>query len=123
LHRRIELPNLPPQLNQSKRKNLLIAFGRRTFTASGKRALRLKLTATGRKALRQTKSLRITIVTRFTPVRGKPVIVIRRLTAKTKRKRSSATARSAASSGWRVLNFRNAGRGPITLVRTAHDRR
>ena len=123
LVQKVYSPRAPTSATQSKRKNVLIAFGRRTFAVAGKRTLRLKLTAAGRKAGRQTKSLRITIVTRFTPVRGKPVIVIKRLTARTKRKRSPATARSATSSGWRVLNFRNAGRGPTTLVRTAHDRR
>lgn len=121
LDQKVYSPRAPTSATQSKSKNVLIAFGGRTFAAAGKRTLRLKLTAAGRRAIRHTKSLKITIVTRFTPVRGEPVIVAKRLTVRTKRKKSSVTAQSATSAGWHILRFRNAGRGPTSPDRLPHS--
>jgi hypothetical protein len=89
----------------SKTKSVLIASGRHTFAAAGKGTLRLRLTAAGRRTLRRAKSLRITIVTRFVPTAGTPVLAVKRLTVKTHATRS---ARALSAPGvWTVTRVRH----------------
>jgi hypothetical protein len=101
LGQKVYTPNAPRSAVQSKAKTALIASGRHRFAAAGTETLRLKLTAAGRRALRRAKSLKISIVTRFTPTGGRPVIAVKRVTVKPKRKRS-ASARTAAPLRWRM---------------------
>lgn len=104
LDQKLYSPKAPKSAIQSKAKNILIASARHTFAAAGKGTLRLRLTAAGRRAIRHAKSLKLAIVTRFTPRGGRPVIVVKRLTVKAKRKRSAA-ARAATVVGWRVVSI------------------
>jgi hypothetical protein len=86
-------------------KPLLIASARHTFTAAGRGAVRLKLTSAGRKTTRHANSLKIAIVTRFSPSTGTAVVVVKRLTVKAKGKRSART-RVATRGDWRFVMIR-----------------
>jgi hypothetical protein len=77
-------------------KRTLVAAGRRTFAAPGTGKLALRLTAAGRRALRKQARLKLAIVTRFTPLSGRRVTVVERLTARRR------PGRSAAAAGWHV---------------------
>ncbi len=52
----------------SKAKPVLVASGQTTFSAVGTKALRIRLTAAGRKLFKHTKSLRLTVKGMFTAV-------------------------------------------------------
>ena len=78
-------------------KNVLLASARRTFAAAGKATFRLTPTAAGRRAMRRGSTLKLTIVSRFTPRGGTPVVVTKRLTVKRP---------AAATSVWRVTQAR-----------------
>lgn len=105
LEQKVYSPNAPKAAAASTRKvkNVLLASAKRTFTAAGNGTLRLKLTAAGRKAIRKGKSLKIAIVTRFTPKAGKPTAAIRYLTVKPKHAKP-AGARATTASGWRLTD-------------------
>ena len=84
-------------LQQTVRAGSLLASAKRTFSAAGRATLTLRLTAAGRRQLRRAGSVKLTIVTTFTPSGGTPVRVTERVTAR----------RSArASAAWRVVASR-----------------
>ena len=84
-------------LQQTVRAGSLLASAKRTFSAAGRATLTLRLTAAGRRQLRRAGSVKLTIVTTFTPSGGTPVRVTERVTAR----------RSArASAAWRVMASR-----------------
>ena len=84
-------------LQQTVRAGSLLASAKRTFSAAGRATLTLRLTAAGRRQLRRAGSVKLTIVTTFTPSGGAPVRVTERVTAR----------RSArASAAWRVIASR-----------------
>jgi hypothetical protein len=84
-------------LQLTVRAGALLASAKRTFAAAGRGTLTLKLTAAGRRQIRRTGSLKLTLVTTFTPRGGTPVRVTERVTIK----------RSArASAAWRVVAAR-----------------
>jgi hypothetical protein len=88
-------------------KNVVIASVQHRFDAPGAAALQLRLTAAGRRAVRRSRSLKLAIVTRFTPRSGTPVVVVNRLTAKAKGGRSAGrAAASARGLRWRVISVR-----------------
>jgi hypothetical protein len=72
-------------LASKTRKRVVVASGRHTFAAAGKGTLRQRLTSAGRRAIRRVKSLKIAIVTRFTPTNGTAVAVVQRLTVRARR--------------------------------------
>ena len=55
--------------------------------------------------MRHAKSLKLAIVTRFTPATGKAVVATKRLTVRAKPKRSAA-GRAGAARGWRLVGVR-----------------
>jgi hypothetical protein len=59
-------------------KPVLVASGKRTFTAAGRATIRMKLTAAGRTALRHAKRLRLTARGAFTPTPDAAVKAARR---------------------------------------------
>ena len=82
------------------KKPVVVASGRHRFATAGTATLRLKLTSAGRRAVRHAKSLKLAIVTRYTPTGGNAITVTQRLTVRAKgRKRGGA----AMSSAWRVI--------------------
>lgn len=84
-------------LQQTVRAGSLLASAKRTFSAAGRATVTLRLTAAGRRQLRRAGSVKLTIVTTFTPSGGTPVRVTERVTA-----RRSARATAA----WRVVASR-----------------
>jgi hypothetical protein len=96
-------------------KRTLVAAGRRTFAAPGTGKMALRLTAAGRRVLRKPARLNLAVVTRFTPLSGRRVTVVERLTARRRPGRSATAAR------WHVRRV-PAGRaafagGPIARIR------
>jgi hypothetical protein len=61
-----EVPAGAKLAKHSKVKPVLVASGQLTFSAAGTKTLRIRLTAAGRKLLRHTKSLRLTVKGMFT---------------------------------------------------------
>lgn len=92
-------------------KTVRLAAGRRAFSGPGAGVLRLRLTAAGRRAIRQGKSLRVAIVTTFTPAQGKPVRVVQRLTVKAKKGAKTA----ALDAGWSLSGVTRTGSKPAQL--------
>jgi hypothetical protein len=88
-------------------KAVRLAVGRRAFSAPGRGVLKLRLTAAGKRAIRKGKTLRVAIVTTFTPAKGPAVSVVQRLTVKAKRGKVSV-----ADPGWTVDAVRRAPRRP-----------
>jgi hypothetical protein len=84
-------------LQQTVRAGSLLASAKRTFSAAGRGTLTLRLTAAGRRQLRRTNSVKLTIVTTFTPSGGTPVRVTERVTVR----RSGR-----ASAAWQVVASR-----------------
>jgi hypothetical protein len=99
LEQKVFTPTAPKSALKAK-KPVLIASARRKAGAAGPITFKLKATAAGRRMLRTARSLKLAIVTRFTPPSGRPQIVVSRLTVKAKAKRS-ATA-PFGGHGWRV---------------------
>jgi hypothetical protein len=97
-------------------KPVRLAAGRLAFSAAGPGVLKLRLTASGRRAVRRAKTLRVAIVTTFTPSTGQPVSVVQRLTVKAKKGRKV----SVADPGWTVDAVRRTPRRPS--VGRAHGR-
>jgi hypothetical protein len=89
-------------------KALRLAAGRRAFSGPSRGVLTLRLTAAGRRAIRKGKTLRVAIVTTFTPSKGQPVSVVQRLTVKAKKGRKV----SVADPGWTVDAVRRTPRRP-----------
>jgi hypothetical protein len=58
----------------SKAKPVLVASGQTTFSAVGMKTLRIRLTAAGRKLLKHTKSIRLTVKGKFTATGQAPVV-------------------------------------------------
>jgi hypothetical protein len=69
-------------LQQTVRAGSLLASAKRTFTEAGRGTLTLKLTAAGRRQIRRSGSVKLTIVTTFTPRGGTPVRVTERVTVR-----------------------------------------
>jgi hypothetical protein len=102
LEQKVYAPAAARAARSAATKRVMIASGRHRFTAAGTGTLRLKLTAAGRRAIRHAKSLKLTIVTRFAPAAGEPVVATKRLTVRAKPKRS-ATRRGGQARGWQLL--------------------
>ena len=109
LEQKVYSPAAPHAARAAATKPVMIASARRRFTAAGAGTLRLKLTSAGRRAMRHVKSLKLAIVTRFTPATGKAVVATKRLTVRAKPKRS-ARGRAGAARGWRLVGVRLTGR-------------
>lgn len=93
-------PASPRTARAAAKKPVVVAAGRHRFATAGTATLRLKLTSAGRRAVRHAKSLKLAIVTRYTPTGGNAITVTQRLTVRAKgRKRGGA----AMSSAWRVI--------------------
>jgi hypothetical protein len=97
-------------------KAVRLAAGRLAFSGPGRGVLKLRVTAAGRRAIRKGKTLRLAIVTTFTPAKGNPVSVVQRLTVKAKKGRKV----SVADPGWTVDAVRRTPRRPS--VGRAHGR-
>jgi hypothetical protein len=72
-------------LVQGKVKRVLLASGSTTFPAAGTRALKLRLTARGRRLARRAGRLRLEITTTFRPRSGAAVTVVRQLVVRARR--------------------------------------
>jgi hypothetical protein len=101
LEQKVYSPNAPASAvaRAGARKRVLIATGRHAFGAPSSAALRLKLTPAGRRAIKRQRSLKLAIVTRFTPATGKPVVDVTRLTAPARRRAKT----SRTDRGWTLL--------------------
>jgi Bacterial Ig-like domain (group 3) len=95
-------PNAPRGARAAAKKSVVLASGRHRFATAGTGTLRLKLTSAGRRAVRHAKSLKVAIVTRYTPAAGKAVTVTQRLTIRAK---GSKHGRAAIASSWRVVGM------------------
>jgi hypothetical protein len=93
-------PNAPRGARAATKTPVVLASGRHRFVTTGTGTLRLKLTSAGRRAVRHAKSLKVAIVTRYTPAAGKALTVTQRLTIRAK---GSRHARAAVASSWRVV--------------------
>ena len=82
-------------------KSVLVACARRRCARAGTAALRLRPPSAGRPLTPGTRSLKLVVVTRFTPTDGKPLTVVRRVTVKA-RAHSHASTREGASGGRRT---------------------
>jgi hypothetical protein len=89
-------------------KAVRLAAGRLAFSGPGSGVLKLRLTAAGRRAIRKGKTVRLAIVTTFTPATGNPVSVVQRLTVKAKK----GAKVSVADPGWTVDAVRRTPRRP-----------
>ena len=99
VEQKVYSPSAPRGARAAASKPVVIASGRHRFAAAGPGTLRLKLTKAGRRAVRHAKSLKLAIVTRYTPTGGRPVTTTKRLTVSAKgRKRGRA-----AAEGWHSL--------------------
>jgi hypothetical protein len=81
-------------------KNLLIAQGRLAFDRPRTGTLKLRSTAKGRKRIRHARRLHLTIVTRFTPTAGTPVIAVDRMTVRRKPASSSGRSVDGRAASW-----------------------
>ena len=86
-------------------KAVRLASGRHAFSGPGRGVLKLRLTAAGRRAIRQGKTLRLAIVTTFKPTKGTPVSVVQRVTVKAKKAGKAAQL----GGGWSVAGARLTG--------------
>jgi hypothetical protein len=68
-----------------KRKPVTLASGKLVFHRAGTQKLKIKLTAAGKRALRKTKKLKVTVRMTYTPAGGKPVTTTKATTLKQKR--------------------------------------
>ena len=86
LVQRVYSPAAPASATTSAAKPVLIASASRAFSAPGTGTIRLRLTASGRKAVRKGKALKIEIVSRFTSASGTDVSNSKKLTVKPRAK-------------------------------------
>ena len=99
-------PTTPPSLRRTaaqalqRKRPTLIASAKRTLAAAGRASLRLRTTSAGRRAIRSAKSLKLAIVTTFTPKTGAPVVLVSRLNAKRRATRGRAPRETARSTTW-----------------------
>jgi hypothetical protein len=101
VEQKVYSPNAPRGARgAAAKKPIVLASARRRFATAGTGTLRLKLTSAGRRAIRHAKSLKLAIVTRYTPTGGKAVVATQRLTVRAKGKRKAAGA--ATAGGWRL---------------------
>jgi hypothetical protein len=101
VEQKVYSPNAPRGARgAAAKKPIVLASAHRRFATAGTGTLRLKLTSAGRRAIRHAKSLKLAIVTRYTPTGGKAVVATQRLTVRAKGKRKGAGA--ATASGWRL---------------------
>jgi Bacterial Ig-like domain (group 3) len=105
LEQKVYSPAAPKAARAAAKSPVLIASGSHRFATTGAGTLRLKLTSAGRRAIRHAKSLKLAIVTRFTPKGGKAVVATKRLTVRARPKRSAGRSGGAAR-GWRVVSLR-----------------
>jgi hypothetical protein len=99
VEQRVYSPTAPRGARAAATKPVAVASGRHRFATAGVGTLRLKLTSAGRRAIRHAKSLKLAIVTRYTPTAGTAVTTMQRLTVRAKgRKRGRA-----ATDGWRAV--------------------
>lgn len=99
LDQKVYTPNAPIGARGAAAKPSMLASGRHRFARAGSGTLRLKLTGAGRRTIRRAKSLKIAIVTRYTPTGRRAIVATKRLTVRAKPKRRDASARGAG--GWR----------------------
>ena len=95
-------PQAPRAARAAAKKPVVLASGRHRFVTAGTGTLRLKLTSAGRRVIRHAKSLKVAIVTRYTPAEGKAVTVTQRLTVRAK---GSKHGRAALASHWRLAGM------------------
>jgi Big-like domain-containing protein len=101
VEQKVYSPNAPRAARSAAaKKPIVLASARHRFATAGTGTLRLKLTNAGRRAIRHAKSLKLAIVTRYTPTGGKAVVATQRLTVRAKGKRKAA--RAATAGGWRL---------------------
>jgi hypothetical protein len=86
----------------TKKRSLLLASGKHAFAAAGEGTLRLRLTKTGRRAIRRAHAIKLQIVTRFAPTQGAPVIAVKRLTVKVRRAGARPARVPAVAGAWRI---------------------
>ena len=86
LVQRVYSPAASASATTSAAKPVLIASASRAFSAPGTGTIRLRLTASGRKAVRKGKALKIEIVSRFTSASGTDVSNSKKLTVKPRAK-------------------------------------
>ncbi|HEY6887711.1 MAG TPA: Ig-like domain repeat protein [Solirubrobacter sp.] len=60
----------------------LVAIGRISLKGAGERALRLKTTPAGRRLIRQSRALKLTLAASFTPTGATPIVATSRVTAR-----------------------------------------
>ena len=106
LEQSVYTPDAPRSALKSV-KRVLVASVRRSLAAAGTVRVRLKATAAGRRAMKRARSMKLAIVTRFTPAGGRPQIVVKRLTVKARA--AKLITPDAAPAGWRVLAVRRLG--------------
>ncbi len=96
-------PSAPRSATNSKVRAVLIAQATRTFKAAGTGTVKLRLTAAGRRQLRRAKSLKLDIVTRFTPTAGETISVRDRLLVK---RHPAKSVKARADGAWHVTRIR-----------------
>jgi Big-like domain-containing protein len=99
VEQKVSSTNAPRGARAAGRKSVVIATGRHRFATAGPGTLRLKLTKAGRRAVRRAKSLRLVIVTRYTPTGGRAVTTTQRLTVSAKGHKRGR----AADDGWHAV--------------------
>ena len=67
---------------KTKAKPVLVASGRRTFSAAETATIRVRLTAAGKSLLKRAKQIKLTAKGIFTPAGGSPVTAMRTFTLK-----------------------------------------
>ena len=100
---KIYAPSRPVAAARAQRGRVLIASGRRVFPTAGTGTMRVRLTAAGRRRVRRAHKLKLTILTRFTPTAGAPIVTTRRLSVQRKRGVGATTAAARWDPGarWR----------------------
>jgi Bacterial Ig-like domain (group 3) len=99
VEQKVYSPTAPRAARAAGKRSVVVASGRHRFATAGVGTLRLKLTNAGRRAIRHARSLKLAIVTRYTPTAGQAVTTTQRLTVSAKgRKRGRA-----AADGWYAL--------------------
>jgi PKD repeat protein len=76
-----------PQAKAAAAKQVVVASGRKVFAAAGKAKVKIKPSRRGKRLLRRTRKVTLTLRTTFTPAGGQRVVITRKLTVKKKRKK------------------------------------
>jgi hypothetical protein len=84
LEQQIYTPNAPRTALAASVRPVRIATAVRTFAAAGAGTAKLRLSAAGRRAIRRARSLKLSVVTRFTPRAGAATRRVDRFTVKAK---------------------------------------